>query len=75
MEGKPTKSWAFNSLSLCGARGEGWGEGLRAWARVAPPLIRPPATFSPCSAKGEGSQGGIPECKQPSRALQPSPQE
>ncbi len=42
------------SLSLCGARGEGRGEGLRASALVAAPLIRPPATFSPRSGKGEG---------------------
>ncbi len=46
-------------------RGEGRGEGLRVSAQVASPLIRPSAfakatadesaTFSPCSAKGEGS--------------------
>ncbi len=35
-------------------RGEGWGEGLRASALAAPPLIQLGATFSPRSAKGEG---------------------
>ena len=44
-----------DSLSLCGARGEGRGEGLAASALVAAPLIRPSATFSPRSAKGEGT--------------------
>jgi len=41
-------------LSLCGARGEGRGEGLVAMAQAAAPLIRPAATFSPRCAKGEG---------------------
>ena len=35
----------FFSLSLCGARGEGWGEGLRVSAQVAAPLIRPARIF------------------------------
>ncbi len=48
-----TFRWPF-PLSLCAARGEGRGEGLRASALVAAPLIRPPATFSPRFAKGEG---------------------
>ena len=43
------------SLSLHRMRGEGWGEGFRAAAVVAAPLIRPSATFSPRCAKGEGS--------------------
>ena len=46
-----------DSLSLHRMRGEGWGEGLRASALVASPLIRPAATFSPRSAKGEGEIG------------------
>ena len=37
-------------------RGEGWGEGLRASALAAPPLIRPAATFSPPLRKGEGAR-------------------
>jgi hypothetical protein len=41
-------------LSLCGARGEGRGEGLVPMAQAAAPLIRPSATFSPRCAKGEG---------------------
>ncbi len=45
----------FDSLSLHRMRGEGWGEGLRASALVAPPLIRPAATFSPPPRKGEGA--------------------
>ncbi len=44
-----------SSLSLCGARGEGRGEGFGASAFVAAPLIRPSATCSPRSAKGAGS--------------------
>ena len=46
------------SLSLPRRRGEGWGEGLRASALVAAPLIRPPATFSPPPRKGEGARRG-----------------
>jgi hypothetical protein len=40
-------------------RGEGWGEGLRASAQAAPPLIRPAATFSPPPRKGEGARTGL----------------
>ena len=42
------------SLSLHRMRGEGRGEGLRAAALVAAPLIRPTAIFSPPPRKGEG---------------------
>ena len=45
------------SLSLHRMRGEGWGEGSRASAVVATPLIRPAATFSPPPRKGEGIAG------------------
>ena len=44
-----------SSLSLHPMRGEGRGEGLPAAAQVAPPLIRPAATFSPPPRKGEGA--------------------
>ena len=47
---------AFASLSLPRRRGEGRGEGLRALALAAPPLIRPAATFSPPPRKGEGAR-------------------
>ena len=40
-------------------RGEGRGEGLRRLALVAAPLIRPAATFSPRSAKGEGARARL----------------
>ena len=40
-------------------RGEGWGEGLRASALVAPPFIRPAATFSPPQRRGEGTRRGV----------------
>ena len=43
-------------LSLHRTRGEGRGEGFRASELMTAPLIRPAATFSPRSAKGEGSQ-------------------
>ena len=42
----------FASLSLPRRRGEGRGEGLRASAWVAAPLVRPAATFSPRCATG-----------------------
>ncbi len=45
---------AAPSLSLHRMRGEGRGEGLRAMAQAAAPLIRPSATFSPPPRKGEG---------------------
>ena len=47
------------SLSLHRMRGEGWGEGLRASAQAAAPLIRPAATFSPPPRKGEGTRGSV----------------
>ena len=47
------------SLSLPRMRGEGWGEGLRASAWVAAPLIRPAATFSPPPRKGDGARRGV----------------
>ena len=44
------------SCSLHRMRGEGRGEGLRATALVAAPLIRPAATLLPVAPrKGEGS--------------------
>ena len=49
----------LSSLSLHRMRGEGWGEGFRASAQAAPPLIRPAATFSPPPRKGEGAFGGL----------------
>ena len=49
----------FDSLSLHRMRGEGRGEGLCASALVAPPLIRPAATFSPPPRKGEGVLRGV----------------
>ena len=49
---------ASGSLSLHRMRGEGWGEGLRASAQSAAPLIRPAATFSPPPRKGEGARRG-----------------
>jgi len=51
VESCPTAS---DSLSLFAERGEGRGEGLRAAAQAASPLIRPAATFSPPPRKGEG---------------------
>ena len=54
-QGTATRS---SSLSLPRRRGEGWGEGLRASALAAPPLIRPSAT-SPPPRKGEGALLGI----------------
>ena len=51
---------ASSSLSLHRMRGEGWGEGLRAAALEAPPLIRPAATFSPPPWKGEGRAAAFP---------------
>jgi hypothetical protein len=50
-----SKGAGFFSLSLHRMRGEGRGEGLRASALVAAPLIRPSATFSPRYAKGGGA--------------------
>ncbi len=44
------------SLALPRRRGEGRGEGLRASAQVAAPLIRPAATFSPPPRRGEGAR-------------------
>ena len=69
VQGIPTRTvirrtgWATTtrsgSLSLPGRRGEGWGEGLRAPALAAPPLIRPAATFSPPPRKGECAHRGV----------------
>ena len=39
--------------------GEGWGEGLRASALAALPLIGPAATFSPPPRMGEGVRRGV----------------
>ena len=47
------------SRSLHRIRGAGWGEGLRASALAAAPLLRPAATISPPPTKGEGARRGI----------------
>ncbi|NDA69226.1 MAG: hypothetical protein EB141_10795 [Verrucomicrobia bacterium] len=61
------------SLSLGGAKAEGRGEGLLATALAAAPLIRPAATFSPRSAKGEGSESMPSWDRTPVPALSGSP--